>query len=132
MCYTHVGYAAPPQLSTSVTDNVGYADPPYYATPRAARTLLTLSKPRCNLHKQDYSMREYCTTNRQGRGTCQAPPRALYQRNARLLGWGLFAQNHTAVPSYHNLARGKAGINFTIAFARSFEENRCRDYAASR
>ena len=67
-------------------------------------------------------VRTVCTS-KAWRGTCQLPPRALYHRDARSLGWGLFVQNHGAVPSYHALARGG---NFSRGLARQFDAVRCR------
>ena len=112
----------------------------YYLTPRAADTLLRLSHPWCNRHKQDYAMRQLCTSANErepkattntvagptGAETCHAPPRGHYHASAKFsLGWGLFTQNHSAVPSYYGIARGRGGANFTAASAEKFGTARC-------
>ena len=61
-----------------------------------------------------------------GAETCHAPPRGHYHASAKFsLGWGLFTQNHSAVPSYYGIARGRGGANFTAASAEKFETRRC-------
>ena len=77
----------------------------YYVTPIAAAQLLRQSSDWCNKHKQDWVLRSACSKRTSAtRLACLRPPRGLYvstQLNWRgVLGWGLFAQDHAAIPSY--------------------------------
>ena len=98
----------------------------YYVTPVAAAQLLRQSTDWCNKHKQDWVLRSACSKRTAApRLTCLRPPRGLYvsmQLNWRgVLGWGLFAQDHAAIPSYTVTMAGRqargmklTGLNATL------------------
>jgi len=77
----------------------------YYLTPRAASVLLATSKEWCNDHKQDWVIRGACIRAKRTMLNCTRPPRGLFVQGAKLdwrgiLGWGLFVQDHHAIPSF--------------------------------
>ena len=83
----------------------------YYITPRAAGKLLKVTKDFCNEVGQDYSIQKLCV---QRRVQCELPPRGLLPApSVGTQGWGLFAQNNRAVPSY-NLLLNNAGAQLEL------------------
>lgn len=73
----------------------------YYLTPAAASVLLRTSKPMCNVHKQDWVIRDACV---KGLLKCVRPTRGLTLGRKQdwhgLLGWGLVIQDHASTPSF--------------------------------
>jgi hypothetical protein len=77
----------------------------YYLTPHAARSLLDHSSEWCNVHKQDWVIRWACIQPGSARLRCHRPPRGRYVSmktdwGRGALGWGIFIQDHAAVPSF--------------------------------
>ena len=98
----------------------------YFITPGGARALLNASSEWCNAHKQDVIMRKACTS---WRIECMRPPRgyALNQKPSwtGTLGWGIFVQDHHAVPSFTVTLATRSVFNATRAKMWN-AKHRCR------